>query len=122
MGTGTQSTFDFMFVKTGTDELYELSTAVTNWTLTDPTLVNQSGSISGAEGLLKFTSTEAGYLSDNPTDPLKLTPMQMERSVTVWYQSKSKFQITLGHSAEISNPKAGGRNMLFAGPGIYCPK
>jgi len=146
--TGTQSTFDFMFVKTGTDELYELSnvmfsvynldqkakgmgvnheyvefnTAVTNWTLTDPTLVNQSGSISGAEGLLKFTSTEAGYLSDNPTDPLKLTPMQMERSVTVWYQSKSKFQITLGHSAEISNPKAGGRNMLFAGPGIYCPK
>jgi hypothetical protein len=143
--TGTQSTFDFMFVKTGTDELYELSnvmfsvydldekaiglgknheyvefnTPVTNWTLTQPSLVKKSGSISGAKGLLKFRSTEPGVLSDNPTNPLKLTPLQKQRSVTVWYSGASKFQITLGHSAE--HPSAGGRNMLFAGPGIYCP-
>jgi len=143
--TGTQSTFDFMFVKTGTDEPYQLSnvlfsvydldekakgigtnheyvefnTPVTNWSLTEPTLVKQSGSISGDEGLLKFRSTEPGVLSDNPTNPLKLTPMQKQRSVTVWYSSGSTFQITLGHSAE--GKSDGGRNMLFAGPGLYCP-
>ena len=100
-------------------EYVEINTPVTNWTLTDPTLVKKSGSISGAEGLLKFSSTEPGVLSDNPSDPLELTPMQKQRSVTVWYSSESKFQITLGHEAE--HASAWGRNMLFAGPGIYCP-
>jgi len=144
---GTQSTFDFMFVKTGTNDVYDLSnvmfsvydldekktglgknheyvefvTPVTNWTLTDDTIIKQSGSINGADGFLKFRSTEPGTLADNPTNPKKLTDGMKSRSVTVWYSSMSKFQITLGHYMEKDNGVFGGRNMLFAGPGIYCP-
>jgi len=144
---GTQTTFDFMFVKSGTNEPYDLSnvmfsvydldekktglgenheyvefvTPVTDWTLTDDTIVKKSGSINGADGILKFRSTEAGTLADNPTNPNALTDGMKSRSVTVWYSSMSKFQIALGHSMEKDNGVNGGRNMLFAGPGIFCP-
>jgi hypothetical protein len=52
------------------------------------------------------------------TDPKKLTPLQQSRSVTVWYSGSSTFKVTFGHDGHITT---GGRNILFAGPGIYCP-
>jgi len=140
---GTSTTFDFMFVASGTNDLYNLSNVmfsvydldehdkfvnheyvvfpakVTNWTLTQdpPTEVQKSGQ---NDGSLKFTSSKVGHLDDNPTDPEKLTLLQQGRSVTVWYSAASKFQVTFGHEDSRATP-TGGRNVLFAGPGIYCP-
>jgi hypothetical protein len=139
IGCGTETTFDFMFVESGTNKTYNLSNVmfsvydldqhkgyvnhefvvfpepVTNWTLTEdpPTQVNQTGL---NDGTLRFTSTEVGNLDDNPTDPKKLTPLQRSRSVTVWYSGSATFKVTFGH--DYTTP--GGRNILFAGPGIYC--
>jgi len=137
---GTETTFDFMFVDSGTDTPYTLPNVlfsvydldqskkadnheylsfpqiVSNWTLTQdpPTTVKMTGQ---NDGTLRFTSTIPGVLSDNPTDPTNLTPLQRSKSVTVWYEASAKFQVTFGHEG----PGDGGRNALFAGPGIYCP-
>jgi len=134
---GSETTFEFSFVNSGTDTLAALSntffsvydfdqpkkggheyaifkTPPSAWKLMPDTQVLVNGSI--ADSTLQFTSTEWGTLSDNPTDPNALTPLQKSRSVTVWYSSASTFQVTLG-SSTISEF---GRNFLFAGPGIYC--
>lgn len=140
---GTETTFDFEFVKSGTNEPYNLSNVlftvydldqhagyenheyvvfpqpVTNWTLTQspPTEVRKSGQ---NDGTLEFQSTTVGHLDDNPTDPRKLTALQQSRSVTVWFSASSKFQVKFGHDYKTTRPVLGGRNVLFAGPGIYC--
>jgi len=159
INSGSNSTFDFIFVKAGTDTPYSLSNvlfsvydldqnkvpsihrgqfvenhefvvfpeAVTNWTLTadPPTTVKESGS--NADGTLQFTSTRFGDIADNPTNPLDLSPLQKASSVTVWYSDTSKFQVNFGHEYVNGIPKPkkhggyGGRNVIFAGPGIYCP-
>jgi len=159
INSGSNCTFDFVFVESGTDTPYSLSNvlfsvydldqsilldthkrplenhefvvfpeAVTNWTLTEnpPTQIKQSGS--NADGTLQFTSTTFGTLEDNPTDPEELSPLQQSRSVTVWYSDTSEFQVTFGHEYVGGVPKVGkkkpigGRNVIFAGPGIYCPQ
>lgn len=143
---GTETTFEFSFVESGTDTLAALSntffsvydldqpkpskkfpetghefaiftTPPSAYKLTPNTEVTANGTM--ADGTLQFTSTTWGTLSDNPTDPRALTDLQKSRSVTVWYSDASKFQVTLG--ATCPN-KEFGRNMLFAGPGIYCRK
>ena len=146
--SGTETTFDLIFVASGTNVPYDLSNVlfsvydidqnklpkypnheyvvfpqpVTNWTLTQdpPTTVTKSGQ---NDGTLRFTSTVIGNRDDNPTDPHKLTPLQRSKSVTVWYSDSSAFQVTFGHEYVHGQPKKarGGRNVLFAGPGIYCP-
>jgi len=150
IASGTNTTFDIMFVASGTNNLYNLSNVlfsvydldenkagkgkypnheflvfpqpVTNWTLTQdpPTTVAKSGQ---NDGTLRFTSTVFGDDADNPTDPKALTPLQRSKSVTVWYSGSSSFQVTFGHEYEHVAPSrhVGGRNILFAGPGIYCP-
>jgi len=162
--SGSESTFDFMFVESGTDIPYALpdvlfsvydidqnhikgrdgrtdlvnheyvvfphdhASEVTDWALTKdpPTGVKESGS--NADGTLRFTSTQFGVLADNPTNPLDLSPFQKSHSVTVFYADSSKFQVTFGHEYVGGLPKIhkngrkmGGRNVIFAGPGIYCP-
>merc|ERR1712166_531957 len=158
INSGSNSTFDFIFVKAGTDTPFPLSNvlfsvydldqnkvpsihhgqfvenhefvvfpeAVTNWALTadPPTTVKESGS--NDDGTLRFTSTQFGTLADNPTNPLDLSPLQKAKSVTVWYEGTSKFQVNFGHEYVNGIPKPkkhgwGGRNVIFAGPGIYCP-
>jgi len=146
---GTQTTFDFAFVETGTHTPYYLSNAflsiydlderahydnyeyvkfpqpVTQWALTTPTEVLKTGANNGT---LMFRATQPGYLDDNPTDPEHLTGLQMARSVTIWKASASSFQATFGHWYEKGQSDKGkpvewsGRNFLFAGPGVYCPK
>jgi len=59
-----------------------------------------------------FTATTGGGLADNPTDPKKLTPLQLSRSVTFLYRSVSSFKAKF----EILGPsKWGTRNFIFAG-------
>jgi len=59
-----------------------------------------------------FTATTGGGVADNPTDPKKLTPLQLSRSVTFLYKSVSKFKAKF----EILGPsKLGTRNFIFAG-------
>jgi hypothetical protein len=146
INSATETNFDFRFVASGTNDPYYLSNVlfsvydldanrmklpnheyvvfpkpVTNWTLTqDPrTTVAKSGQ---NDGTLRFTSTVYGNLADNPTNPNQLTPLQRSKSVTVWYSDTAKFQVTFGHEYTKGAPKRkrGGRNVLFAGPGIYC--
>jgi hypothetical protein len=142
---GTETTFEFSFVQTGTDtpaalsntffSVYDLdqpkskpgkpggheyaifTTPPTAYKLTPNTEVMANGTM--ADGTLQFTSTQWGVLSDNPTNPRDLTSLQQSRSVTVWYSDASKFQVTLGSTCPDAKY---GRNMLFAGPGIYCRK
>merc|ERR1711934_925533 len=145
----TQTKFDFRFVKHGTDEPYTVSNTFFSlydldqskesndpgnheycefpqgpdfhpqgWKTTADTQLKQSATDGET---LKFESTEWGKLDDNPTDPTKLTELQKSRSVTVWYSATSHFQVTLGDYGPRCAAKGGGRNMLFAGPGIYCP-
>lgn len=148
INSGTETTFDLTFVASGTSVPYNLSNVlfsvydldqnklpkypnheyvvfpqpVQNWTLTrdPPTTVKESGQNNGT---LRFTSTVIGNLDDNPTDPTKLTSLQQSRSVTVWYSDSAAFQVTFGHEYVHEHPpkSKGGRNVLFAGPGIYCP-
>jgi len=149
---GTETTFDFVFVESGTNTSYELSnilfsvydldaldrfknaeyvvfpTPVSGYALTTPTQVAKSGK---NDGTLRFSSSKHGIVADNPTNPKALTGLQMARSVTVWQSGGSKIQATLGHYIDQAdfeatgsswpNGKVGGRNFLFAGPGIYCP-
>ena len=145
VGVGTETIFDFTFVVSGTDTEYSLSNVlfsvydldqkagfvnheyvvfprpVTNWTVTEdpPTTVEKTGQ--NDDGTLRFTSTVVGRLDDNPTDPKKLTPLQQSKSVTVWYSGTSAFKVTFGHDFAKGASAPGGRNILFAGPGIYCP-
>jgi len=146
---GTQTTFNFTFVETGTHTPYYLSNAflsiydlderakydnyeyvkfpqpVTEWALTTPTEVLKTGA---NDGTLMFRATQPGYLDDNPTDPEHLTGLQMARSVTIWEASTSSFQATFGHWYDKTATDKGkpvewdGRNFLFAGPGVFCPK
>jgi hypothetical protein len=153
--SGTQTTFDFTFVETGTNTPYYLSNAflsiydlderagkipnyeyaqfpqpVTQWALTTPTEVLKSGA---NDGTLMFRSTQPGYGDDNPTDPEHMTGLQMARSVTIWQASTASFQATFGHWYDEAASEAksaaqhgrkvqwGGRNFLFAGPGVFCP-
>jgi len=170
--SGTESTFDFMFVESGsyipyalTDVLFsvydldqnmmkkagwkfnkgkgkntgwltnheyvefphEHGSKVSNWTLSEdpPTAIKESGS--NDKGTLRFTSTEFGVLSDNPTNPRDLSPFQAAHTVTVNYADTSKFQVTFGHEyvggvPHIGKKPIGGRNVIFAGPGIFCPE
>jgi len=147
----TETTLNFTFVKSGTDTVFELSNTFfsifdldqnkhevnheyaiftsppTAWKLMPDTEVLTSGAISN--GNLTFTSTMGGGLADNPTNPRELTPLQQRRSVTVWYADESSFLVTFGATCSrtimkkgISKGRIGGRNFLFAGPGIYCRK
>lgn len=154
INSGSETTFDLMFVASGTDDPVDLSNVlfsvydfdenyipargrnpaspnheyvifpqpVTNWTLTHdpPTIVLQSGQ---NDGTLRFTSTKTGGFDDNPTNPYQLTMLQRSKSVTVWYADTSKFQVTFGHEyvGALPRKEKAGRNILFAGPGIYCP-
>jgi hypothetical protein len=61
-------------------------------------------------GLMTFTSTEVGTGTDNPSDPLTLTTLQMRRSVAFSYVNKFGFKLTFGATGG-----RGGRNFLFAG-------
>jgi hypothetical protein len=144
---GTQTTFDFTFVESGTDTPHVLSNVffsvydldmfsrfpnheyvkfpqpVSKWKLTTPTELVQSGS---NDGTLTFTATKFGSVSDNPTDPNNLTGLQQSRSVTIWESSTASFQATFGHwydekVATWPSTGIGGRNFLFAGPGVFCP-
>jgi len=59
-----------------------------------------------------FTATTSGGVQDNPTDPNKLTPQQLSRSVTFLYEAVSSFTARF----EILGPsKLGTRNFIFAG-------
>jgi len=149
---GTETTFDFIFVESGTDTPFGLSnilfsvydldaldrfknaeyvtfpTPVTNYALTTPTQIAKSGE---NDGSLKFSSTQHGIVADNPTNPKDLTGLQMARSVTIWQSGGSKISATMGHYIDEAdfiatgsswpNGRIGGRNFLFAGPGVYCP-
>jgi len=149
---GTETTFDFIFMESGTNNPYDLTniffsvydldalerfknaeyvifpTPVTGYALTTPTQVAKSGE---NDGTLKFSSTKPGIVADNPTNPKALTGLQMARSVTIWQSGGSKIQATLGHHIDEADfkktgsswpdGKVGGRNFLFAGPGVYCP-
>jgi len=71
------------------------------------TLTEESG-----KGGVTVTSTQTGTLSDNPTDPMKLTALQQQRSISLVYSDVSSFSM----AAEIGGPYTGGfRNFIFAG-------
>jgi len=63
-------------------------------------------------GTLKLTSTTQGYGSDNPKDPMALTPKQIARSVTLVFDDVSSFPLSFQITG---GPSDKGRNLLFAG-------
>merc|ERR1711865_1340413 len=102
VGCGTETTFDVMFVASGTDTAYALS--------------NVMFSVYDLDQHKDYVNHEyVGF--PVPVTNWKLTKLQRSRSVTVWYSGSSTFKVTFGHEG----PGSGGRNVLFAGPGIYCP-
>merc|ERR1719272_2340375 len=69
-------------------------------------------SISKESDRTRFTATTEGVEMDNPTDPLKLTPVQANRAVTFLFKDASKFSMTFSvGSAKFSHT----RFFLFAG-------
>jgi hypothetical protein len=63
---------------------------------------------------LKFRSTQYGNGVDNPRDPLELTDLQKERTVTVQMKDTNQFRMTFGVEKD-DRWRAKGRNFLFAG-------
>merc|ERR1712039_79150 len=64
--------------------------------LTDETEVSTKKD--NATNCMVYTATKAGNGSDNPTDPLALTPLQKNRAVTVRFEDKSSFDFEIGAS------------------------
>jgi hypothetical protein len=92
-----------------TQEVLSLDTAPDSYNVATPTEVKQTST----KLPLAFQSTTKGNDDDNPTDPLKMTDVQMKRAVWVTYKGTNTWTMTFG---EIGNNKGkGGRNLLFAG-------
>jgi len=65
-----------------------------------------------------FIGAREGFGSDNPTDPLKLTNVQVSSTVKFFFQNKSSFKMSfsvLGGSA------TKGRNLMFATESALLP-
>jgi len=113
--TNTSVAFDHMYFTLF--DLDESNNAAESITFYDN--VNQVYPINGGSELersgdltsgLKFSSTEIGNGSDNPTDPESLTPLQKRRAVTVDFVEKNQWKVTFS----VVGGK-GGRNFVFGG-------
>lgn len=70
------------------------------------------------DGKVKFTSDVAGDIGDNPSDPMNLTQLQLDRAVAVEYADVSCFIVLLEVEAP---PTIYGRNFLFGGESSLLP-
>ena len=66
---------------------------------------------------MKYSSTEIGSATDNPTSALDLTSVQKDRTVTAMYTDVSTFTIEIAATSG-----SGGRNFLFAMKAPHCRK
>jgi len=146
MKSGTQSMFNFQFVKSGTDEpvrVHEFIFSVfdidqfggcygqmtvnashySSYHLSDNTelIVKTDAGDVGRMASSSFTSSMWGTGKDNPKKPRELTPVQAARSVSFVFKNRKFFNMGF----EISDAAAG-QNILFAGKSslldAVCPK
>merc|ERR1719487_2864640 len=72
------------------------------------------------DGRTTFMASERGTGGDNPTSPSELTPLQLSRSVTLYFSETTGFNLTLGVISGGS-----GRNFMISGttpfPTEHCP-
>jgi len=130
LANSQKANFLFSFYKAGTKNPFTLSS--TSFTIFDidsgssgeAEVVTASGfssytsgnntelKVEPSPGTLKLTSTTQGYGSDNPKDPMALTPKQIARSVTLVFDDVSSFPLSFQITG---GPSDKGRNLLFAG-------
>lgn len=136
---GTSTKFRFQFLKHGTDdpftmdwnyisifdldhgkrkeqykETMEIKGFATHYlTETSELHLTQHG-----EKWYTYASTTFGTGKDNPTDPMNLTQVQKDRSVTLLFHNKNFFDARFGSA----KPKKAGRNFLFSGKSalVFC--
>ena len=71
------------------------------------------------DGKVVFTSTVGGTIDDNPSDPMDLTQLQLDRAVAVLYDGGISCFIV---SLEVQSPPTiFGRNFLFGGQSSLLP-
>jgi len=91
-------------------EYVQFNTPVASYSVPEDTTIEIFGEAS--KGTLFAQSTRPGDASDNPTDPLRMTKLQMQSTMTVTYVGLSSWEILFGDE---NGGKRGGRNVLFAG-------
>lgn len=146
MKSGTQTVFNFRFVRSGTDEPVKVPEFVftvfdidqfkgcygrmtvnashfASYHVSDNTelIVKTDAGAVGRAASSTFMSSMAGTGRDNPTQPRELTPEQAARSVSFVFRNRKFFNMGF----EISDAAAG-QNILFAGKSSLldsvCPK
>jgi len=131
--TGSSVDLTFTLLKSGTDERVTLDDFYLSFLDLDQGLENAATesitisdhafekyyvseetelSISQSGGLTRIASTKYGTSADNPTDPLKLTPLQASRTATFLFRKTDQVRMTLGAG---DSPDGHGRNFFFAG-------
>jgi hypothetical protein len=139
IGGGTSTKFRFTFFKHGTDEEYtmpwnyisiydldhgkkkeqyretiEIKGFATHYLPETSELhVTQHG-----DKWYTYGSTTWGTGNDNPTDPMNMTKVQKDRSVTLLFHEKRYFDAKFA----AAKPKSSGRNFLFSGKSalVFC--
>merc|ERR1712166_552985 len=91
-------------------EYVQFNTPVASYSVPEDTTIEIFGEAS--KGTLFAQSTRPGDASDNPTDPLRMTKLQMQSTMTVTYVGLSSWEILFGDE---NGGARGGRNVLFAG-------
>jgi len=103
------SVFDFDSSIVGAHEYVDFTTPLDSHRTTPTTTVK----LTGDDKHLYAQSGRQGDDSDNPTDPLNMTQLQLDSAVWVTYTGRNTWGMTFGESG---NPKGkGGRNLMFAG-------
>merc|ERR1712195_171255 len=90
-------------------EFVDFTTPVDSYSVTKTTTAR----IQGNDAHLVATALRKGDDSDNPTDPLSMTQVQLDSAIWITYKGRNTWGMTFG---EKGNKKGkGGRNLLFAG-------
>jgi len=90
-------------------EFVDFTTPVDSYSVTK----TSTARIQGNDAHLVATALRKGDDSDNPTDPLSMTQVQLDSAIWITYKGRNTWGMTFG---EKGNKKGkGGRNLLFAG-------